>query len=56
MLFLDDEDGSDNKDNLKIGNKVVENIICKAENDESLYKSLKNLLFISEYSEEELSK
>lgn len=37
------------------GNKVIEKIIKKAEIDENLYTSLKNLLFVSEYSDEELS-
>lgn len=39
----------------KPGNEVVEKIIKKAAKEENLYKSLKNLLFISEYSDEELS-
>lgn len=40
---------------MKSGNEVVANIVNNAENDESLYRSLKNLLFVSEYSDEELS-
>lgn len=39
----------------KPGKEVVEKIIKKAEKEEHLYTSLKNLLFISEYSDEELS-
>lgn len=34
---------------------IVDNIIKNAETDDSLYSSLKNLLFISEYSDGELS-
>lgn len=55
VIDSDDEGESHNKDGLKTGNDVVEKILNKAETDENLYKSLKNLLFISEYSDEELS-
>lgn len=34
---------------------IVDNIIKSAESDDGLYSSLKNLLFISEYSDEEFS-
>lgn len=34
---------------------IVNNIIRSAEEDDSLYSSLKNLLFLSEDSDEELS-
>lgn len=50
-----EDDESRHKDDLKTGMEVVEKIVSTAENDETLYKSLKNLLFISEYSDEELS-
>lgn len=54
IIDSDDEDGDGNADH-KPGSDVVEKIIKKAEKDENLYKSLKNLLFISEYSDGELS-
>lgn len=50
-----DSDAEDEKDTIKSGKTIVDNIIKSAEKDEGLYKSLKNLLFISEYSDEELS-
>lgn len=53
VIDSDNEDDNDEVD--KTGNQVVESIIKKAEKDENLYKSLKNLLFISEYSDGELS-
>lgn len=55
VIDSDDEEDDDNNVVDKTGNQVVENIIKKAEKDENLYKSLKNLLFISEYSDGELS-
>ncbi|XP_060525456.1 box C/D snoRNA protein 1 [Cylas formicarius] len=48
VIDSDDEESNN-------GNDVVNKIIKKSESDENLYKSLKNLLFISEYSEEEMS-
>nr|CAI5870461.1 unnamed protein product [Callosobruchus analis] len=54
VIDSDTEDetiGSDGK--VKTGNEVVESIVKSGEED--IYKSLKNLLFISEYSDEEFS-
>ncbi|XP_018562517.1 box C/D snoRNA protein 1 [Anoplophora glabripennis] len=53
---IDSDDEDDSLDGrIKSGNEVVTSIVNNAENDESLYRSLKNLLFVSEYSDEELS-
>ncbi|XP_050308318.1 box C/D snoRNA protein 1 isoform X2 [Anthonomus grandis grandis] len=52
IIDSDDEDG-DILDDIRTGNEVVEQILNRAESDDSLYNSLKNLLFISEYSDEE---
>lgn len=54
LFIADDEDDGD-EGHVKSGNEVVASIVNNAENDESLYRSLKNLLFVSEYSDEELS-
>lgn len=53
-FIIDDEDDQQNEGHTKSGNEVVASIVKNAENDESLYRSLKNLLFASEYSDEEL--
>lgn len=47
LTLLDDED-----ENPKTGNEVVQNIIKKTETEQD---TRKNLLFASEYSDEELS-
>lgn len=39
----------------KLGSQVVDQLLVKAESDDNLFLSLKNLLFISEYSDEEKS-
>ncbi|CAH1126376.1 unnamed protein product [Ceutorhynchus assimilis] len=53
VIDSDEEDANNLTEDYKTGNEVIENLIKRAESDESLYKSLKNLLFISEYSDEE---
>ncbi|XP_030754691.1 box C/D snoRNA protein 1 [Sitophilus oryzae] len=56
IIDSDEEDEESNNNNdIKTGNQQVEKILRKAESDESLYRSLKNLLFITEYSDEEMS-
>ncbi|KAL1488390.1 hypothetical protein ABEB36_014864 [Hypothenemus hampei] len=50
---IDSDDEDMGCEDTKLGSQVVEQIIKKAESDDSLYDSLKNLLFISEYSDEE---
>ncbi|CAH0552705.1 unnamed protein product [Brassicogethes aeneus] len=40
---------------IKSGQEIVNTIINNAEDEDSFYRSLKNLLFVSEYSDDELS-
>lgn len=54
-LFVADDEDDSQEGRVKSGNEVVASIVNNAENDESLYRSVKNLLFVSEYSDEELS-
>ncbi|KAJ8957600.1 hypothetical protein NQ314_006526 [Rhamnusium bicolor] len=54
VIDSDDEENIEDKSSVKSGREVVERIINNAENDESLLKSLKNLLFVSEYSDENI--
>lgn len=53
VIDSDDEDNAST--NKKSGNEVVNSIVNKAENDDDHNKSLKNLLFVSEYSDDECS-
>lgn len=52
---VDDENEQMETDEIKSGKEVVDRIINNAEDEDSLYRSLKNLLFVSEYSDDELS-
>lgn len=54
-LFIIADDESEMGKKPKLGSQVVDQLLVKAENDDNLYMSLKNLLFISEYSDEEKS-
>ncbi|RZB39461.1 box C/D snoRNA protein 1 [Asbolus verrucosus] len=50
----DDEDSKKElKKQLKSGQEVINKIIQRSEKDEGFYESLKNLLFISEYSDDD---
>lgn len=51
MIIISDDEEMEEK--VKSGNEVVESIINNNESEESIYQSLKNLLFISEYSDDE---
>ncbi|XP_066138091.1 box C/D snoRNA protein 1 isoform X2 [Euwallacea fornicatus] len=50
---LDSDEEMDTSEDTETGNQIIQKILVKAESDENLYESLKNLLFISEYSDEE---
>ncbi|XP_066257009.1 box C/D snoRNA protein 1 [Euwallacea similis] len=50
---IDSDEEMDTIEYTETGNQVIQKILVKAESDENLYESLKNLLFISEYSDEE---
>ncbi|EEZ97683.1 box C/D snoRNA protein 1 [Tribolium castaneum] len=59
-IFYDIVDSDDEEDTkaelqkqIKSGQEVINKIIKKSESDDSLYESLRNLLFINEYSDEE---
>ncbi|XP_063906184.1 box C/D snoRNA protein 1-like [Zophobas morio] len=59
-LFYDIVDSDDEEDckkelqkQIKSGQEVINKIIKKSESEDGLYESLKNFLFISEYSDEE---
>ncbi|XP_044262451.1 box C/D snoRNA protein 1 isoform X2 [Tribolium madens] len=55
--IVDSDDEEDSKAELqkqiKSGQEVINKIIKKSESDDSLYESLRNLLFINEYSDED---
>ncbi|XP_019869971.2 box C/D snoRNA protein 1 [Aethina tumida] len=55
VIDTDDENEQMETDEIKSGKEVVDRIINNAEDEDSLYRSLKNLLFVSEYSDDELS-
>ncbi|KAG5884407.1 hypothetical protein JTB14_007005 [Gonioctena quinquepunctata] len=54
VIDSDDEENMEIDGKVKSGNEIVDSIISHAKSDESLYKSLKNLLFTSDYSDEEV--
>lgn len=57
LIFVNLDDEEDYKAELqkqiKSGQEVINKIIKKSESDDSIYESLRNLLFINEYSDEE---
>ncbi|KAF7274295.1 hypothetical protein GWI33_013037 [Rhynchophorus ferrugineus] len=53
--IIDSDEEGEHEDDLPQGQGVIEKLISKAESDDSIYNSLKNLLFINDYSDEEMS-
>lgn len=53
VIDSDDEDGTES--DAKIGSSVINSIIKHSESEENIYKAMKNLLFISEHSDGEMS-
>ncbi|KAJ8934980.1 hypothetical protein NQ318_014147 [Aromia moschata] len=54
IIDSDDEECEESNKRVKLGNEIVQKIVTDAEKDEKSHNSLKNLLFASDYSDDEL--